>query len=645
MVALVGGLSAPTAKALITAPVTIDAPPASIAELGGTATASDGTGGLIYVKTVEGVRHVFVSRYVGEEWGPSLRVDRENEFEASEPRLAAGPRGELLAVWAAPVATIHGKRRWALFSARLGRGASGFAPAKIIDPNLGEGKGVDPSLARVSPGQAVVAYRVVTFVFDPGSNNPGKVQLRPGDVIAEIRVARLEGDRWSRLGAVNRNPEASMRAPTATNGPQVGAGADGGGIVAWQEPDQTGAARIWMRRLFGSTVGPPLEASPTSWEGQPVSADVDSFSLGVTEFDGARLAMRVSPTTGSALAGRLLVNGLPPNYGTNGGKLTGVDLADGGATGPFGPPAVGVSGIGGGEGHLSLAFTAGAQVQVSQLTVAGALTPPQPFVGPPAVPQSAAVTSIAAAGGDVVAYPAFGPAGEPTVAVRQEYSFGEVQAGIVSAASAGPISSLSLSSGESGDSLVAFLEGEAGAYELVGARVSVAPAEIQVKAPKGWVRPAKANVSWVVGAGGLRNDALHFDFYVDGHAVRRGLSAQRYRPRPTEVGNGISSVRVLATNGLGDQVLSKPEPLRVDGEPPDVTVRAGKGRKVRVTIADRDSGLRGSATRIDFGGGKVSRGKSRATHVYPGPGIYSVSVRAGDRAGNEVARRFRVRVR
>ena len=162
----------------------------------------------------------------------------------------------------------------------------------MVDPNVGEGVGVDPSLSAASPGKAIVAYRAITYSFKPGTFSTA-VQLRPGDVMADIRVARLNGDRWSRLGAINRNLEASMRPPTAVNGPQVGSGLDGGAVVAWQEPDQTGTARIWMRRIFGTTPGPVLQASPSSWEKAAVSADADAFSLAVTP--GRRLAFALAP--------------------------------------------------------------------------------------------------------------------------------------------------------------------------------------------------------------------------------------------------------------------------------------------------------------------------------------------------------------
>src|SRR5262249_5947864 len=161
----------------------------------------------------------------------------------------------LLVVWVTQVATLaKGELRRGLYSASLGPGAAEFGPSLLVDPNIKGGVGTAPSVAGAVPGKAIVAYRVITNDFSGESINA--VRLLPGDVLADIRVARLEGDRWSRLGGINRNPAASMRPPSETNGPQVAIGATGRAVVAWQEPDATGVARIWMRRVTGTTLGP-----------------------------------------------------------------------------------------------------------------------------------------------------------------------------------------------------------------------------------------------------------------------------------------------------------------------------------------------------------------------------------------------------
>jgi hypothetical protein len=102
---------------------------------------------------------------------------------------------------------------------------------------------------------------------------------------------------------------------------------------------------------------------------------------------------------------------------------------------------------------------------------------------------------------------------------------------------------------------------------------------------------------------------------------------------------------VLATDGLGQQLLSAPAALRVDGLSPLARVRVRGGRRVTVRVADADSGLRPKATAVEFGDGDTERGGAAFDHVYPRAGLFRISVRARDAAGNRTARRFEVRVR
>jgi hypothetical protein len=67
-------------------------------------------------------------------------------------------------------------------------------------------------------------------------------------------------------------------------------------------------------------------------------------------------------------------------------------------------------------------------------------------------------------------------------------------------------------------------------------------------------------------------------------------------------------------------------------------------RLVAVKLTDSDSGLAAKATRIRFGAGIFAKGGAKHHAVYPRPGRYRVLVRARDRAGNRVLRRFEVRV-
>jgi hypothetical protein len=629
------------ARAQINPPATIDGPSAAIVEFGGVAMASDGTGGLVYVKAVNGVPHVFASRFLEGKWGAPERVDWGQKFEASQARIAAGPRGELLVVWVTPVASVKGKLQFGLYSARLPGGAGTFGAAQVVDPNVGEGRGVDPSVAGVSPGKAIVAYRVITFTFQ--ANVPAfstAVQLRPGDVMAEFRLARLGGDRWSRLGAINRNPEASTRPPTATNGPQVGIGLDGGAVVAWQEPDQTGAARIWMRRVFGSTPGPVLQASPSTWEGKPVTGDVDSFSLSVTPYDGAMVAYRVA-AGGSPLAGRILTNTLPPTFAFTASALLGPQLADGGAPTP-GPAAVAFA-----EGAQRVllhrvAFVAGNRLRQLAASAEAAPTALPAPATPVAQAEAEPVVTIDPEGGGTAAYPALDANGDPGVAIRQELSSGGVQTGFVSGAQGGPVSQLAAGRSGLGDALIGFRQGEAGEYEIVGDWVSVAPSAFKAKAPKGWVKPNAARVWWEAPPSGV--GGISYAVLIDGNTVKRGLRKREARLPAAQLGNGVLQARVMATDRIGDQLLSQPVKLRVDGRPPSARVRTRRGG-VTVKLTDSGSGLSARASRVKFGDGSSESGGSHFHHEYSAPGRYTVLVHAEDRVGNRLNRRFQVRVR
>ncbi len=81
------------ARAVILPAQTIDGPSEEIVGFGGVAMAPDGTGGVVYLKRVEGVPHVFVSRFVGGHWLPPIRVDTEEPYAASWPRIGAAEGG------------------------------------------------------------------------------------------------------------------------------------------------------------------------------------------------------------------------------------------------------------------------------------------------------------------------------------------------------------------------------------------------------------------------------------------------------------------------------------------------------------------------------------------------------------------------
>jgi hypothetical protein len=137
--------------------------------------------------------------------------------------------------------------------------------------------------------------------------------------------------------------------------------------------------------------------------------------------------------------------------------------------------------------------------------------------------------------------------------------------------------------------------------------------------------------------GGLRYSVL-----IDGSTIRSDLLRHRLR-LPAGLDNGVLRTQVLATDLLGQQVLSPAATLRVDGQAPVVKVGLRRGA-VTVRLHDRGSGLDGKATKVAFGDGSVAHRGGSFRHAYDRPGSYRILVRARDRAGNRVARHFEVRV-
>ena len=267
LVASLAAIGVPQASAVILPAVTIDGPNEDIGGVGGVAMAEDGSGGVVYLKRTEGVMHVFVSRYVAGHWLAPIRVDTGEQFAASWPRIGASSGGELVVTWATPFATENGHPVDEMLGATLGPGAAGFGPAIVIDANIEAGTGTNPDLAMSTTGQADLVYRVVESEAGKATTIP---LLRPGDVVESVRVAHYDGARWSLLGRINRDPGVSMRPPTQANAPQIAIGATGNAIVVWQEPEINGVARIWARRLFGSSIDYVLPVSATSIAGAPL---------------------------------------------------------------------------------------------------------------------------------------------------------------------------------------------------------------------------------------------------------------------------------------------------------------------------------------------------------------------------------------
>lgn len=631
------GLWASAARAAIVPATTIDGPSEEIVGFGGVAMAEDGAGGLVYLKRVDGVAHVFVSRFAQGSWQPPIRVDAAQPFAASWPRIGAAEGGELVVVWATPDGSEGGRPVDELLGSTLGPGATSFGPAKVVDPDIRFGTGATPDLAMSSSGQADVVYRVLDETVGQQSTIP---QLRPGDVAEEVRMARYEGESWSRLGPINRDSGVSMRAPTEANAPRIAIGPTGNGVVVWQEPDITGVARILARRFFGRTLDYVLPVSATTYRGAPISEDADAPSVAVTPAGEAVVAYRQQVQPGSPLPGpRIFINTLANGITEEGTEFAGAAIADeavaGGAGATVGPPAVDIDA----NGDTRLVYDADGTPHVIE-TYNGATTDALSVGFPYAGAELAAASVMNPGGGGVSAWPSTDALG-PAVAAREDFPDGGVQTALLRGGDGGPIAGLAVGRSGLGDGLVGFMQGPLGDAAIVGAEASAPPAQFLVSVPPEWVKPSGAVISWSPAPS--TDGPIRYSIVRDGVVIPVRPGAMEAHLDPRGLGSGYHRIQVLATDASGEATLTPVRTLRVDAQPPTVTLRRG-ATSITVSIVDRFSGVNRHVVSISFGDGQRAGGRTTFRHRYARGGTYTILVHVASNTGNRALVRRQVSV-
>jgi hypothetical protein len=634
-------MHAALAHAVILPASTIAGPSEDVVGFGGVAMAEDGTGGAVYLQRVDGVAHVFVARFLGGHWLPPIRVDGEEPFAASSPRIGAGEGGRLVVVWATPFATENERPVDELLGATIGPGASAFGPAMLIDPDVRDATGLSPDLAMSSTGRADVVYRVVFSNLN--AQQAAIPLLRPGDVIEDVRVAHYNGETWSRLGAVNRNSGVSMRPPTPTNAPAIAINQNGNGVVVWQEPDIDGVARIWARRLFGSSLDYVLPVSAASFASAPIGDDADAPSIAMSKLGEAEVAYRQGASPGSPLPGpRIFLNKLPDGESESGAQFVGAAIADGAVSGglgaSIGPPSLDIDE----KQEIRLLYDSNGTARVvtgTNLGLAGTLSLGSPFAG--AEQLSASVMNPS--GGGISAWPSADAHGEG-VAVREDFPGGAVQTALVRGGNGGPVGELSVGRSGLGDGLVGFRQGPLGNAAIAVAQATTPPVQLVLTVPTGWVKPARAVISWQPAVSA--NGPLSYQLVLDGRplAVPTGQFTRRLDPR--RLGPGKHRVQILATDINGQAMLSAASALKADGAPPTVAVkRTGRASAVSVRLGDSGSGIAKRSVTVSFGDGSKAGGRARLQHRYAHGGVFQIVIHARDKLGNQLIARRLVSVR
>jgi len=645
-------LASAPARATIHPSQTIAAPGNDLIEVDGAALAPDGSGGVLYRARVEGAVHLFAIPFANGRWGAPLEVDREDPFGAGQPAIAAGDGGRLLVVWVQARNLTNevgdaGVPIYALESASLAPGGSGFGEPIVVDPEVGEpftgnAGHVEPQLAMAPDGSAYVVYRALSDECAIGGldlGNRRNAECPPdaaGEELMEVRVARYQYLLWTSLGAVNRAPQIAMPNPTPANAPQVGIDVNGNGVVTWQEPSNDGApARIWARRLFGVTAGTVLSVSPETLGGRPVTSITEAPRIAVSRFGEAKLAFQIDGSRGSAVSTtQLFTAGLPGELDPNGGGLEPADALPGATASGIGAPVPAL----GPSGEYRFAWLQRGGVHLLSGGPQGEGSPTVLGAGSGAVG-----TTVNPSGGGTTAWTT-SYAGHPAVEALEEYRHGAYQAARLVGGLAGPISGFSFAGSGTGDALIAWMLGPPGDAEVVGDFVQSPPSTLVVSAPQEWVRARGATVSWEPAGDAV--EPVDYTVFLDGRPLLRGLRGTRANLRSAVLGDGVHQVQVLASDSAGQRMMSGRATLKIDANPPTVKVALIDHRRgVRVTVADRASGVERAATRIAFGDGARAGRRARATHRYRHPGRYTITAHVRDKAGNSATVHIPVSVR
>jgi hypothetical protein len=614
------------ADAIVSDVQSIDGPSADVIDVGDAAMSEDGTGGIVWLRKVDGHSHVFAAQFRNGAWGPARRVDVGQSFDSSWARIGAGDGGRLVVTWVQEFGVESDR----LFSATLDPGANAFQAPVPIDLNVGEATSTFPDLAMARGGQAYLAYRVIT---DTSPSNP------PGYVGADVRVARYNGRLWSVLGTpVDRSINSPVRAPTAENSPKVGIDVQGGGVVAWQEPDDEFVDRVWARRLFGASTGIPLQVSPSSWEGAPLRGPADSFSLDVSGFGEASVAFRQQPGQASKLSTpRAMVNETPDVFSELSGSFGKPILVDGGAQGGLGTPSVGVDP----RGLFVSGFSSGPSSLLGSGDDASAEPVKRLDTGASSVPGDPQV-DLAETGAAVAAWREL-RGGVGLVAIQERRADGVVEPSELSAPRGGGVGRIAMGGSGLGDAIVAWEQGSGANAQIAAATIDAPPDPFLVLLPEGWKRKRRIRIAWDHSLNAVSR--VRYSVSVDDEPVVENRKRPGAYLTPDDIDDGNHKIQVFAVDAAGQETGSRTGRLKVDRHGPKVKLRR-RGRRLTVLVADgprrSSSGVRRRSVRVSFGDG--SRAGRRLTHTYGHGGRFSLKVRARDKAGNATLYRRGVRI-
>jgi hypothetical protein len=585
--------------------VVVDGPSADIQSLNGLSISRDGTGGLVYIKNIDGVGHIFVSRLLGGSFQPPQQVDAGLSTASSQPVTAAGPGGVLL------VAFVNAGT---LYVAQAPNSQSALgAPSALFDGAM------NPAISMSTFGKAYLAFTAL------------------GAATNQVRTAFYYQGQWS-LESAPLNADPTVDAGTGGGRPAVVCAGDGVGIVAWGE-----GGHIFTRRVIGTSPSAVvLQADPLAVDGwAEVSTSDPTISSG-GDSSYASVTFQAELANGAARQSRVLMNHL------HAGQYDGIFHADGVQTGgPEGAdqPQTVVTEFGAGwvtserdQSHQLFATVLGTNAGAQRIE---RIDSSSNTSAPDGVPATAGVTSTLIAWQQTPGIS--GPA-----EVRARYAPDGSDLGpeqVVSSPTLGATnadSGLAAGGDVSGDGAIAWIQGTGADTRVVTGQLYQAPGNF---VPAFTFRYASANPVLAWSASAELWGAPRYAVEFDGVPIEQTYGTEIRTPAP--VANGRHTWEVTATNQARLTTAARVATVFVDTVAPRVAVKlsgrrtVGLRQTIAVTRSDPPppgaastvaSGL--ASTQVRWGDGARVQIGHTAGHVFMRARTYTVTVIVTDRAGN-----------
>jgi hypothetical protein len=588
----------------------IDGPSAAIVGLDGLAVARDGTGGLVYVKDISGVAHVFVSALAGGRFQTPEQVDSGLTGKSSQPVIVADNGGLLL------VGFINSGELYVVQEPATG--APWQSPIPIF------AGAANPSLSISTFGKAYLAFTAL-------------------GAVDTVRTAYYYNGEWA-LGSAPLNANPRESAGAGDDAPQVVTAGDGTAIVAWGEDDH-----IFTRRVLGTSPSVVYEqADPSSFGGwSEVSADDPQISAG-GDSSYAAVAFDETLQSGATEQTRVLVNRLQAS------QYDGATAADAGGTESADQPRVALQEYGAG-----FVTAEGEQTHNVFTTTIADNAAPQGTAQANSAYEQAAPDAVPATAGTVstlIAWQQNPGADGPEIRVRYAPDGSDLGAEeVVSSPTLGPTNAdegLFAGGDLAGDAAIAWVQGSGPQTQIVAAQLFQAPGGITPSLLFQYARTLNPVLSWSP-ASELWGSPV-YTVKVGGVVV--GQTTATALQVPVALTQGRHVWQVTATDLAGLTNISQNSTVFVDTIAPHVTLRITGTRQVgyvlhaTVTYTDAPHGLSHAdasgvkTVQIKWGDGSKAYISHGASHVYKRRRTYLVTVIAIDKAGNRtvVTRKLKI---